>query len=358
MTVEVLTPAESMARMSRAIAEFVPELVLGTGDTLIVCAGFEDRATASLKAACQHATDFRVVMIEYRPKVAENKTSAIAGLCRAHGVEFESIIYDREHPAGFGDRLLDIVSPSSWLFIDVSAMSRLLIVQIVVALGCRKDGFGKSTILYAEAESYPPSRDEAELELARCAADPTSFVVFLTSGLFDITVVPELSSVGPAGGRTRLVAFPSLDASHLLALRAEAQASKYSFIEGVPPSRNNSWRTALIGALNHLDEFPDAERFLISTLDYRETLDCLLGIYAQHGLRERIIISPTGSKMQTVAVGLFRSFVKDTQIVYPTPQSFRHPGGYTIGVGPLRRLSLHGFSAQTVAEDEHRSDKS
>jgi hypothetical protein len=62
-------------------------------------------------------------------------------------------------------------------------------------------------------------------------------------------------------------------------------------------------------------------------------------------MRDRLLISPTGSKMQVVAVGLFRAFVEDVQIVYPTPRIFTEPKNYTAGIGPLHILSLAAFGS-------------
>jgi len=223
-------------------------------------------------------------------------------------------------------------------------MSRLLIVQVLVALGTRSDGFADCFVAYAEASDYPPNQLDAELELAKSDSDASLSILFLSSGVFDVTVVPELSSFAPAGTQTRLIAFPSLDAHQLTALRNEIQPSRFSFIEGVPPSPQNKWRQQVISSLNQLDKIPEAERFQTSTLDYRETLDCLLKLYSEHGERERLLISPTGSKMQTVAVGVFRAMVEDVQIVDPTPGTFLKPDRYTVGIGPLHVLPLAQFS--------------
>jgi hypothetical protein len=170
-------------------------------------------------------------------------------------------------------------------------------------------------------------------------------VLFLSSGIFEVTVVPELSSAAITSSQTRLVAFPSLDADQLTALRVELQPSRFTLIEGIPPSPENAWRTQAVSILNRLDQIPNAEKVPTSTLDYVETLDCLVKLYAKYGIREHILISPTGSKMQTVAVGLFRAFIEDVQIVYPTPRGFRSPENYTSGVGTLHCLPLEAFAA-------------
>jgi hypothetical protein len=111
----------------------------------------------------------------------------------------------------------------------------------------------------------------------------------------------------------------------------------------------------VISDVNCLDSFEDhdAERYQTSTLDYRETLTRLLKLYSMHAVHERLLISPTGSKMQTVAVGLFRANVKDVQIVYPTPKSFQSPDGYTLGVGSMHLLPLAPFTSAPSPGLEH-----
>jgi len=49
--------------------------------------------------------------------------------------------------------------------------------------------------------------------------------------------------------------------------------------------------------------------------------------------------------MQSIAVGLFRAFVNDVQIVYPTPRDFCSPSNYTKGIGQLYVLPLKSFGS-------------
>ena len=192
--------------------------------------------------------------------------------------------------------------------------------------------------------------------------------LFLSSGVFEPTIVPELSATSLGANQSRLVFFPSFNPDQLVALRQELQPSRYVYIHGAPPSDENKWRTEAIIRLNHIGKtkaelnFDTAqsskadagspfggskreEHFETSTLDYRETLECLCKIYARHGMRDRLLISPTGSKMQVVAVGLFRAFVEDVQIVYPTPRVFTEPKNYTTGIGKLHILPLSAFGS-------------
>ena len=73
-------------------------------------------------------------------------------------------------------------------------MSRLLILQVLVALGNRTDRFDRCSVAYTEAQVYPPSQNEAEAKIAKRNIDPTYSVLFLSSGVFEVTIVPELSS--------------------------------------------------------------------------------------------------------------------------------------------------------------------
>jgi hypothetical protein len=340
------TPDEILAALPKPSAETVTALPLRAGDTLVLCAGFEDRALAALGLALRDGREFHVIVINYAPFMGGNRHGRVMDLIASRrDVKVVTVCYDRENPNGFGAVLVDASKGARGRFyLDISGMSRLLIVQAVVALAARPGGLNFVSVIYTEAADYPPSRAEAEKVLAHSTSDPTFSALFLSSGVFEITIVPELSSVSPAPTQSRLVVFPCFDVHHLTALRAELQPSRITFIEGKPPRPEFQWRPAIIAALNHLQAIPEAERLQTSTLHYQETLDVLLELYRRHGLRERLLLAPTGSKMQTVAVGIFRAFVCDTQIVYSTPRGFVSPDNYTHGVGTTCQVCLDGFA--------------
>jgi len=344
MSVILQTAQEKLASLRKPSLYLIDELKLTTNDWLIVCAGFEDRAIESLKKAAGASHSFNVMVILYEPYMPENKAHEIEELCEAAATTYLEVTYDRRNPLAFGENLLQLLTNCyGRIFIDVSAMSRLLIIQTIVALAGRAEQLCNCLVVYTEAKTYPPSQEQAESELEKSEKDPTMSVLFLSSGVFEITVVPELSSLAPAASQTRLIVFPSLDSHQLIALRNELQPSRFTFIEGQPPSINMQWRAEIVSRINQLETIRNAERYTTSTLDYTETLDCLLSIYSQHSIQERLIISPTGSKMQTVGVAIFRSFIEDVQIVYPTPQDFCTPDGYTIGVGCTYVLPLDPY---------------
>ena len=80
------------------------------------------------------------------------------------------------------------------------------------------------------------------------------------------------------------------------------------------------------------------------TLNYIETLDYLLDLYNEYNIWNKLVLAPTGSKMQAVAVGIFRAFLDDVQIVYPTPRTFDAPDRFSIGVQKIYQLDLDDFS--------------
>ena len=340
----IKTPDEILSALPKPQLENIDSITLTAEDWLVVCGGFEDRAVAVLHSAILGAERFSVILINYEPFVPENKSKVIREICRTGNINLVEVSYNREVPSGFGETLLNAVPTiKGRLFLDISGMSRLLIVQAIVALKERPEASSNCWVIYTEAQTYPPNEDEASFQLARSDSDPSSAIFFLSSGVYGVTLVPELSSHVSSAVQTRLVVFPSLDSHQLVALRAELQPSRLSLIEGVPPVSHNKWRQTVISEVNRLDDAKNAERYSVSTLAYEETVGCLLEIYARHALYERILVSPTGSKMQAVAVGIVRSFLDDLQIVYPTPRDFLKPEKYTEGVGQMHLLPLQGF---------------
>jgi hypothetical protein len=341
---------EELAKLQKPALETVDSLKLQSGDVLVLCAGFEDRALAFLKnIISHHLSQFKVLLINYLPFMNENRGAEIRDICRTANVSCSELTYDRQNPYEFGNSFLDTLGPvHSRLYVDISGMSRLLIVQILVSLWNTVGGFGRTTVLYTEAARYPPDYEEVQGALTKSDVDPLYSIMLLSSGVFDVMVVPELLSISLDGQQTRLIVFPSFNTDQLTALRTELQPSRCSIIHGDPPALENKWRTEAIAKLNHVDNLKGEENFTANTLDYRETLDRLLEIYRVHGATERILIAPTGSKMQAVAVGILRAFVRDVQIVYPTPREFSSPKSYTLGVKNLYLLPLDSFAFADV----------
>lgn len=261
----------------------------------------------------------------------------IRDIGRSARLEIREFLYDRENPARAGEDLAHFARTFDRVFVDISGMSRLLIVQTLVAL--LSVASARVTIIYCEAEEYPPSEDRfREDERERTGVTPS----YLSSGIFEIAATPELASISMLGKAIRLIAFPSFDPSQLTNLIQELQPTYVDLIHGLPPAEENRWRTEAVRTLNSpiftsLQRRSDHET---CTLDYRETLKILIEKYRERSMFDRLVVAPTGSKMQAVAVALFRAALYDVQVVYPTPQIFTEPDRYTVGARRLYELDL------------------
>ncbi len=314
---------------------------VGKDDSVLVCAGFEARAIEAprrlLKAGVKN---INIGLIDYLPHYIENKRREILKISESGNFKVHEFVYDRENPAGIGDNICQYTDRYRRVFVDISGMSRLLIVQILVSLLRRNRQ--SITILYCEAERYPPS--EIDFDRDQDHESSGSQMSYLTSGIFEIAVTPELASASMLGADIRLVAFPSFDYTQLKNLFHELQPTYVDIVHGMPPVENNEWRMWAVKKLNlhTINSLPRANymEHEKSTLNYKETLHLLLDIYKRRSMFDRIVVAPTGSKMQAVAVGLFRAVLYDIQIVYPTPYIFKEPDQYTVGVRRMYALDL------------------
>jgi len=344
---------EPFLRIDEKLSQMaLPELVDGgvpaltSRDCLVVCSGFEERALAVLNQSIRRReSNFLVLSIEYLPVYSENRGLKIEQLCQKPGVPISQLTYDRENPSGIGEKVIEKTKGFKRVFVDISGMSRLLITQIIVALGQRPDGFHSISLFYAEANNYPPSQKQFEEKNNNSQQAHGSIDSYISSGVYGLEITPELSSVSMQGQAIRLIAFPSFNKEQLAVLLQEIQPTFVDLLDGLSPRGENSWRLKAIRELNKktLGFLANTEKHELSTLDYRETFRFLLEVYQERSAFDKIVIAPIGSKMQTIAVALFRTFMNDIQIVYPTPQEFNEPQHYTQGVREIYRLDLGSF---------------
>ncbi|MCY3604749.1 MAG: hypothetical protein OXH45_03205 [Gammaproteobacteria bacterium] len=335
----IRSPYELLGNIDWPQAERFEIPDLGPNDCVLVCAGFERRATEMLERVCSHyKANFTLGLVSYLPEEEENRLAEFYKISGHAGLKVRELVYDREKPLDMVQELGEYSNSFDRFYVDISGMSRLLIVQILVALVCNRAE--SVAIVYCEAGDYPPSQEEFKNDLQSGVSMPSPS--YLSSGIFEVAAAAELSSIAMLGSPTRLIAFPSFDPSQLANLVQELQPTYTDIVHGVPPRRMQEWRREAIRQLNAgtLGELQAMTNYDASTLDYRETLRILVNIYSERSMFDRIVIAPTGSKMQAVAVGIFRAVLEDVQIVYPTPKTFTDPQRYTLGVRELHELKL------------------
>ena len=333
----VITAAERLQAVDWPILREADIPSVGAGDCMLVCAGFEDRAVEALHRVRESDREnFSLGVVVYSPAYRQNKLENILEIGRSARIDTTEFPYDRENPAGTGERLADFASAFNRVYVDISGMSRLLIVQTLVALLATETPV---TIVYGEANSYPPSKDQFDSDHKDLASLTPGY---LSSGIFEIAATPELASVSMLGEAIRLLAFPSFDPVQLENLLRELQPTYVDIVHGLPPAEDNRWRVEAIRTLNSSILEPLQRKYdhTAGTRDYRETLGILIDIYRERSMFDRLVVAPTGSKMQAVAVALFRAVLYDVQVVYPTPQIFTEPDRYTVGTRQLYELDL------------------
>ena len=219
--------------------------------------------------------------------------------------------------------------------LDASAMSKFLLLLCLDV--CREIG-STVRIFYAEAEEYGPKREvyeraKADLEKQR----PT---IQIYSGVHGLLRHPRFSSVAMQGQPTAAIAFMSFNEQLTQALLNDVCPSRLFLINGRPPCLQ--WREEATAWIHDKlrAEWPQCDnpvdsrglpKRATSTLEYTETLKLLLELYWSLSVDHRILVAPTGSKMQTVAVFIVKQLHPDIHLEYPTPSGFLD--SYSGGIG-------------------------
>ena len=325
---------------------------------LIICAaGFEDRTLAFCSSLV--LSRCRMGLAVYKDWAKDNLVTEIAAGYVAAGLSPNQIShfeYDRFNPDVFAGELelwlTSALEPR--VIVDISTMSRLAIMIVLDA--CRTSG-KEVLVFYAEAQDYGPTL--REYEDARLGLYPRPSVQ-VYSGLGGVVRSSRLSSVALQGEPTALIAFMSMNEVLTQALINCICPSRLFLINGRPP--NHRWReeaTAWIhdelrrewpvadNPVSSSSDGPHLPTRVTSTLNYTESLGVLLDLYWDCAAEFRIVLAPTGSKMQTLACFLAKALHTDIHIEYPTPESFLKE--YSKGVGS-RWLVDFGRLQDRVAE--------
>jgi len=311
-------------------------------ELFVVAGGFEDRALRfpeMLLPPC--AGSAGAVVLRFLPPDAANRFDKICSVLLDKGCSLSILDYDRYSPYDLDSQIGSILDRqgADALCIDTSGMSRL---AMMILADVAKERDIALRVLCAEANDYAPTR--AEFEEARDSGEqhlPTSFI---HTGVYDVLRIPRLSSVRMQNEASALIAFDSFNESLCQALVNVINPTRLVLINGRPPRDELRWREEATRLVHRKlrEEWP-AEDLLqndgaasagvltTSTLQYAETYDLLVRLYWRLSSDHRIILAPTGSKMQTLGAYLLRAVHDDVHIEYPTVAGF-FAGRYSSGV--------------------------
>jgi hypothetical protein len=309
------------------------------GQALVTVAGFEDRRLAACRLL-QEGSQCSVLIFRYLPRDSRNDEHSILAELSAKNVrvgEGNFLVYDRFDPGPFPDLFAKwlVERRVSSVILDVSAMSKLLLLLCLDV--CREIECGVS-VFYAEAMNYAPSL--GQFERARHDLQKYRPSIDVYTGVHGIMHHSRFSSVAMQGQPTAAIAFMSFNEKLTQALLNDVSPSRLFLINGRPPLLG--WRETATAWIHEKlrKEWPESDNRVgkdglptrvTSTLQYTETVHVLLNLYWDLSVDHRILVAPTGSKMQTLAVFIAKRLHPDIHIEYPTPSGFLD--SYSGGIG-------------------------
>lgn len=342
-------------------------LSLASGDVVIHAPGFEDR-TMAIVDSVMSTGGARAILFDYLPSHTENRLRDVRDALAATGVEVgdEDILqYDRFEPGDFEARLQGriLLHGARRAIVDISSMSKLAIMLVLNV--CRHLDL-EACVLYTEAQSYAPSKEEFDSARERKGIPRPTLQVF--TGVHGVVRVDSLASVAMQGQPTAALVFMSFNNALTQVLLNTVYPSRLFLINGRPPF--HQWREAATAWIHDQvrreweednpvnpgigHDVPLPKR-IASTLDYRQTVSLLLQLYWDLSAKHRILLAPAGSKMQAVGCYLVKALHPDIHVEYPSPEGFSRE--YSSGIGARWLLNLGCFSERlsAIANAERRA---
>lgn len=316
-------------------------------------AGFEDRALGFLLRAKGESRKFSVcVGINYEPFNNRNRCEEFEKLALDIFQSFCWKTYDRKCPENFEEsinQLIFLSSTASQIVIDISGMSKMLIVVILYGLRHTKVPV---SIIYAPAEKYYPTRLNFAREKGK-AESTDYFPYFLTTDVYKVVTTTKLSSIAMHDAPLVMVAFPNFNHLEISALLNETNSQKLFLIDSVKNLEHNSWRLEAIKWVNRgINKYVSPVTYEIDASDINANIDLLEAIYNEWHLTHKVALSPTGGKLQAVATFCLKVMHPDIHVVYPVVRHFAEE--YTEGFTSHKEIFFQDFSEYTHHLDMHR----
>ena len=183
------------------------------------------------------------------------------------------------------------------------------------------------TILYSEAAGYYPTMGEWE---AGTVKPQGSRIEGPFAGVRFVERPPTLQADDAGEAPVLLVLFPTFNTDRTSGVLADIDPAKRIWLVGEPHDLEaNNYRIDMAKAFAAPIMYPGDNWSLVTTFDYRKTLEVLGGIYAESRYNYRIAVMPHGSKMQTVGASLF-AIAHQTSMIFAMPKEY-NPDHYSQG---------------------------
>ncbi|MEC5127252.1 hypothetical protein VSU19_10865 [Verrucomicrobiales bacterium BCK34] len=324
---------------------------------LLVSEGFEHRSLAFSQAIPKGTSFEQIVIFVNEPARASRLQELESKLANFTSNEILQITFHRNDPEECEQAVRSLLTNrlynASDFVVDISVFSRLLILILFNILAVIEK---RVRVIYTEPEDYNPSKEDFEESVQQ---RPVDLVAFSSAGLKNVLRTSGLSSSVMIGQPTALVAFVSFNA-HLISGLLHSLSPARLLLVGVSPPRLG-WRAAASAQIhesiiddysrdNPQNELGELER-ASSSLDYQDTIRVLAEIYREFCFTHRLVLAPTGSKMQALGAALFRAICPDVHIEYPMPEKYFHEGFSSKEIHKIHVIDFKSLS-RTITDIE------
>ncbi len=264
--------------------------------------------------------------------------------------------FNRFEPCPFEEKILQFaegVNDFDEIIIDISVMSKLM---IIILINCLKFYEKRLKIIYSQPDRYSPTIGEYNKNKSQISKS----AVLPSFGVHDVTRTPLLSSVIMQRNSSLVVSFLSFNEQLIRSLLSFLSPTNLFLINGVPPILK--WREMAAVEIHReiikeysFDNEVDVNGLLMrktSTLFYGETFKLLADIYRNYCVSRRIIIAPTGSKLQAFACGLIKLCCPEIHFEYPTPESYYVEGFSSSNILKIYEIEFMNFKNEITQISE------
>jgi hypothetical protein len=300
---------------------------------LIFSAGFEERCIAFLK---EHSKTLlahcHILMINY-PTVNNQWQEEINEILKYLGFSCQPI----QDLFKLSDAI-NSYSPEN-IFVDISSMDRLTMFRVLKIVDEIEIDYN---IIYTEAENYYPliefyndlidnSNKNYELAFDKYLDKENSPLVYS----YECELYEDENFMGlpEPGYPILLVSFFGFKRSRLQLLLQSLEVDKKIFILSEPLREDLKWRKELQKIINY-DLYQKNKNFVkeLKTLNILESYSFLESNICKDltFLKNNVILSPLGSKVQTIACFYFWRNHKEVSIIFSLPKKF-YEDKYSIG---------------------------
>jgi hypothetical protein len=313
---------------------------LGNSSLLIVCAGFEERASRG--AAVLLEVGFRparILQLTYGGEEHKKSYEKLSTISRklmngTSGVDERPALNYQDV-----DSYLDTIPGGMTIICDITGLARIAMLRLLTKI---TSSDRTVLLLYTEAADYYPR--EADVSDLLAGEDRSSSFFKLIdyeaaevvySANCQVEEVPGFAGKHLPNYPLMLIAFLTFKRSRLGAVLREYEANSQVFIKSQPIRPELAWREKALEAINFdliAEHKPDV--ISVETLDWYKTFECLSSLYRSDNNQYRFnfVIAPLGSKMQTVGTWMFARKHPEVRLVTSTPTSL-FPEKYSIGYG-------------------------